>query len=96
MCGQSLGDAGMRLCWQSLDFYEEYVAGDDGSMAGLALQETPVGEILSLPLYPTYYSCSLTTPGVWLLRQLLLLENVIQQPGLQKYIKRGPLLEAGS
>ena len=56
------------------------------SMAGLALQETPVGEILSLPLDPTYYSCSLTTPDVWLLRQLLLLENVIQQPGLQKNI----------
>ena len=49
------------------------------SMAGLALQETPVGEILSLPLDPTYYSCSLTTPDVWLLRQVRLLENVIQQ-----------------
>ena len=59
-------------------------------MAGLALQETPVGEILSLPLDPTYYSCSLTTPDVWLLRQLLLLENVIQQPGLQKNVKNRP------
>ena len=49
------------------------------SLAGLALQETSVGEILLLPLGPTYYSCSLTTPDVWLLRQLLFLKNVIPQ-----------------
>jgi hypothetical protein len=66
---------GAFMCW-TCACWKIYinVLGLICSMAGLALQETSVGEILLLPLCPTYYSRSLTTPGVWLLRQLLSLK----------------------